>query len=108
MRSVHQDASFKLSKTVFGKNFKFFIIKGVGGSKIYPTWNKRLKKFVGKKFLTKGQNGTRKWVVEGLVIICGAFMVWMGEEEDPRPVGVKVAGVATPPQGQYSLSHLFH
>ena len=35
-------------------------------------------------------------------------LVWMGEEEDPRPVGDKVAGVATPPQGQYSLSHLFH
>ena len=29
-------------------------------------------------------------------------------EEYPRPVCDKVAGVATPPQGQYSLSHLFH
>ena len=24
--------------------------------------------------LNRGQNGTRKWVVEGLVIMCGAFM----------------------------------
>ena len=35
-------------------------------------------------------------------------LVWMGGEEDPRPVGDEVAGVATPPQGQYGLSHLFH
>ena len=35
-------------------------------------------------------------------------LVWMGEEKEPRPVGDKVAGVATPPQGQYGLSHLFH
>ena len=33
---------------------------------------------------------------------------WMGKEEDPRPVGDKVAGVAMPPQGQYGLSLLFH
>ena len=31
-----------------------------------------------------------------------------GGEEEPRPVGDEVAGVATPPQGQYGLSHLFH
>ena len=31
-----------------------------------------------------------------------------GLEGDPRPVGDKVAGVATAPQGQYGLSHLFH
>ena len=50
-----------------------------------------------------------------MVIISGAFMntlvsslVWMGEEEDPRLVGDEVAGVATPRQGQYSLSHRFH
>ena len=35
-------------------------------------------------------------------------LVWMGGEEDPRPVGDEVAGVATAPQGQYGLSHLFH
>ena len=35
-------------------------------------------------------------------------LVWMGGEEDPRTVGDKVAGVDTPPQGQYGLSHLFH
>ena len=32
----------------------------------------------------------------------------MGGEEDPRPVGDQVARVATPPQVQYSLSHLVH
>ena len=34
--------------------------------------------------------------------------MWMGGEEDPRPVGDQVARVATPPQGQYGLSHLIH
>ena len=39
----------------------------------------------------------------------GVFsLVWMGGEEDPRPVGEDVAGVATPPQGQYDFNHLFH
>ena len=31
-------------------------------------------------------------------------LVWMGGEEEPRPVGDQVARVATPPQGQYGLS----
>ena len=35
---------------------------------------KRSKKLSEKKVLTRGQKGTRKWLVEGLVIICGAFM----------------------------------
>ena len=35
-------------------------------------------------------------------------LVWMGGEEDPRPVGDEVAGVSTPPQGQYDLIQVFH
>ena len=31
-----------------------------------------------------------------------------GRGGGPRSVGDEVAGVATPPQGQYGLSHLFH
>ena len=38
----------------------------------------------------------------------GVFsLVWMGGEENLRPVGDEVAGVATPLQGQYGISHLF-
>ena len=62
MRSVHQHASFELSKTVLGQFFKFFIIKWFGGgSKSYPT-RKKVEQNFWKKFLTRGQNGTRKRV----------------------------------------------
>ena len=43
--------------------FKFFITKGVGGVQKLPDVKNRSKKF-RKKFLTRGQNGTRKWVVK--------------------------------------------
>ena len=60
---------------LFLDNFsKFFIIKGVGGLQKLPDKEKKVEKIVWKKFLTRGQTGTRKWVVEGFVIICGAFM----------------------------------
>ena len=67
LHSVHQDASFELSKTVFGQFFKFFIIKGVGGVQKLPNVEKKVEKIViKKKFFNRGQNGTRKWVVEVL------------------------------------------
>ena len=39
-RSVHQDASFELSKTVFTQFIKFFIIKGVKGVQNIPNVKK--------------------------------------------------------------------
>ena len=75
---MHQDASFELSKTVFGQFFIFFIIRGdpcdLGGSKSYPTWKKRSEK-ISKCF---SSNQDEKWNKtmggRSIVIICGAFM----------------------------------
>ena len=41
LRSLHQDASFELSKTVFGQFFKFFIIRGFGGVQKLPDVEKK-------------------------------------------------------------------
>ena len=51
--SVHQDASFELSKTVFGQFFKFFIIKGFRGGglqKLPDVEKKNYKKNSENKF----------------------------------------------------------
>ena len=45
-----------------------------GGAKVTLRGKKKSKKLYNKKFSTRGQNETRKWVVEVFVIICGAFM----------------------------------
>ena len=55
-------------KMVFGQFFKFLIIKGVGGSKSYPMWKKRL------IFFYQGAKWNKKMGGRSLVIICGAFM----------------------------------
>ena len=44
LRSVYQDASFELSKTVFQQFFKFFIIRGFGGFKKLPDMKENVKK----------------------------------------------------------------
>ena len=42
--SVQHDASFELSKTIFGQFFKFFIINGVGGVQKLPDMEKKVEK----------------------------------------------------------------
>ena len=61
-------------KTVLGQFVKKFILR-VGVQKLPVMENMFKLIFERKKFLTSGQNGTRKWVVEVLSsFICGAFM----------------------------------
>ena len=73
--SASRHSFIELPKTVVGQFFKLFIIKGVGGVQKLPAVKKKtVKKNSEKKFFTKGQNGTRKWVVEVCVIICGVFI----------------------------------
>ena len=55
-RSVNQDASFELSKTVFLKKIQFFDHKGIwGGQKVTRHGKKRLKKISGKKIKSGGK-----------------------------------------------------
>ena len=63
LRSVHQDASFELSKTVFCHFFILFIIKGVEG----------VNKFL-KQILYQGAKWNKKIGGICFIIICGAFM----------------------------------
>ena len=74
LHSVHQDAYFELSKTVFGPFLKLFIIRESRGVQKLPDVNKRFLKNSEKKFLNRGQNGTRKCVVVVLSVIYGALM----------------------------------
>ena len=71
MYSVHQDASFELSRTAFGQFFRFFIIRGdpsdLGGAQTSLSWfivvlQSKLKMFCdqGVKYYTKTASGTPK------------------------------------------------
>ena len=77
LRSVHQDASFELSKTAFGQFFIFFILRGdpfdLGGSKSYPTWKKRSEKI--SKFFSSNQDAkwNKKMSGRSFVITCGVI-----------------------------------
>ena len=73
MRSVHQDASFELSKTVFGQFFKFFIIRGFGGVKKLPDMEKKVKKKFGNFFLIRGAKSNQKRGGRSHAITFGIF-----------------------------------
>ena len=62
------------NQNCFGTHFQLFDRKGYWGVQKLPDMGKKVDKNVWKKFLTRGQNRTRKWMVEVLVILCGAFM----------------------------------
>ena len=77
LRSMHQDASFELSKTVFEIFFIFFIIRGdpcdLGGSKSYPTWKKRSKKFLNFFLSNQDAKWNKKMGGRSFVITCGVI-----------------------------------
>ena len=74
---MHQDASFELSKTVFGQFFIFFIIRGdpcdLGGSKNYPTKKKKIKKKIQKFFSNQDAKWNKKMGGRIFVITCGVI-----------------------------------
>ena len=71
---MHQDASFELSKTVFGQFFNLFIIRGFGGVQKLPDVEKKAEKNLWKKILNQGAKLNKKMGGRSFVIICGAFM----------------------------------
>ena len=71
MRSVHQGASFELSKTVLEQLLKNCIIKGVEGVQKLPDMEKKVKQVRRRKNLNKGAKRNKKMGGKKFVIICG-------------------------------------
>ena len=70
---MHQDASFELSKTVFGQFFKFFIIRGFGGVKKLPNMEKKVEKKFQNFFSNQGAKRNKKMGGRSHVITFGVF-----------------------------------
>ena len=73
LRSVHQDASFELSKTVIGQFFKFVIIRRFRGVKKLPCMEKKFEKNFPKKISYQGAKRNKKMGGRSYVITFGAI-----------------------------------